>query len=90
MLCLLCCCLNSIEWSLLTLRTTCCSFSAQQFTPPERGVKGVEDFKGVFSYAARQDGVDCAAGTADVQGKVGRRAGIGRGHCEQEGCSWVQ
>ncbi|KAL4419583.1 hypothetical protein ABPG77_004832 [Micractinium sp. CCAP 211/92] len=40
-----------------------------QFTAAERGVKGVEDFKGVFSYAARQDGVDCAAGTADVQGK---------------------
>ncbi|KAL4457342.1 hypothetical protein ABPG75_012207 [Micractinium tetrahymenae] len=42
---------------------------ASQFTAEERGVEGVHSFKGVFTYAGRKDGVDCAAGPADVEGK---------------------
>ena len=51
------------------LCVTCGILAHEQWSLEDRGIKGVEAFKGVITYAGRKNGIDSVIGTSDLAGK---------------------
>ena len=51
------------------LCVTCGILTHEQWSLEDRGIKGTEVFKGVITYAGRQNGVDSVIGTSDLTDK---------------------